>query len=81
MPSQQALAAQDFMAAGDDAVKIIRDIEDRRIAVRHLRVEREKVGRYGIGCRGNKCLLEQFDGAFDPDAPMSEQPALDAHGA
>ncbi len=75
---QQALPAQDFMAAGDDAVKIIGDVEDGGIAVRHLRIEGEQIDRHGIGRRGKVCLIEQLDRPFGPDAPMSEQSALDA---
>ena len=45
---EQALPAQDFVAAGNDAVKIVGDVEDGGIAVGHLRVERQQIGRRSI---------------------------------
>src|SRR5215831_19864369 len=41
---EQSLPAQDLVAAGDHAVEAVGRIEDRRVAVSDLRVERQKLG-------------------------------------
>src|SRR5215469_13196718 len=43
---EQSLAAQDFVATGDHAVEVVGRVEDRRVAVGHLRVERQEFSRY-----------------------------------
>ncbi len=75
---EKPLPAQDLVAAGDDAVEVIRDVEDRRVAVGDLRVERQEIGRHVVGGVGGLDTLEQRDRLLDPHAPMSEQAALDA---
>src|SRR6185295_10270067 len=42
---EQALAAEDFVAAGDYAVEVVGGVEDRGVAVGDLRLQREEVGR------------------------------------
>ena len=37
------MTAQDLVTTRDDAMKVVGDIEDRSIAVGHLRVEREQI--------------------------------------
>ena len=37
------------MAAGDHAVEVVGDVEDRGVAVGHLRVERQQIGRHAVG--------------------------------
>ena len=73
---EQPLPAQDLVAAGDHAVEIVGGVEDRRVAVGGLRVQRQQVGRYFLlGNRGVNAL-EELDRALDPHAPMAEQPPL-----
>ena len=76
---EQPLPAQDLVAAGDHAVEIIGGVEDRRVAVGDLGVERQELDGYFL-CRDRGVnALQQFDRALDPHAPMTEQPAFDAH--
>src|SRR5262249_6436442 len=43
---QQALAAQDFVAAGDHPMEVVGGVEDRRVAVGHLGIERQEFSGY-----------------------------------
>ena len=78
---EQSLPAQDLVAAGDHALETVGRVEDRRVAVGDLRVERHKLGVNLVGGNGSVNVLQQFDRALDPYAPMAEQPAFDAQGA
>jgi hypothetical protein len=46
---QQSLPAQDLMAARDDALEVIGDVEDRRIAIGDLGIQRKEIGAHGQG--------------------------------
>ena len=46
---QQPLPVKNLMAPGDDAMKVVGHIEDRRIAVGHLRVKLEQIAADGAG--------------------------------
>ena len=75
-PFEQALAAQDLVAAGDDAVEIVGDVEDRRVAIGDLGIEREQVGQDRASLDRRVDAHEQLDGAPHPHAPVAEQAAL-----
>ena len=76
-PFQQALAPQDFVAAGDAAPEPVGDVEDRAVAVGDAGIERQKVLVNGAAVDRRADPLQQFDGAPGPDAPVAEQPAAD----
>ena len=61
---EQALAAQDLVAAADHAVEVVGDIEDRRVAVGHL-AKSSASRSAGIGPLVDRRVnaLEQLDGA------------------
>src|SRR5205814_6273023 len=67
---EQSLPAQDLVAAGDHALETVGRVEDRRVAVGDLRVERHKLGVNLVGGNGSVNVLQQFDRALDPYAPM-----------
>src|SRR5947209_17823727 len=78
---EQSLPPQDFVAAGDHAMEIVGRVEDRRVAVGHLSLERQEFSGYLVLGDRRVDALQQLDRPLDPHAPMAEQPALDAHGA
>src|SRR6516165_9371869 len=57
---KQSLPAEDLVATGDDAAKFIGHIEDRRVAIRHLRFELEQIAIDGAGGDRIVNALEQF---------------------
>ena len=73
----QSLPPQDFMAAGDAAVKIVGDIEERAVAVGDAGVERQQVGRQGVLAARGLAHLELLDRARGPHRPVPEQAALE----
>src|SRR5207253_8351884 len=77
---QQSLAAQDFVTAADHAVEVVGDVEDRRVAVGHGRVEREQIGRDGAAFDRRVNAVEQVHRGLDPYTPVPKEAALDADG-
>src|SRR5689334_778420 len=73
----QALAAQDLVAAGDAAVKIVGDVEEGAVAVGDAGIEREQVRGHAVLVPRRLAALELLDGARGPDRPMAEQAALE----
>src|SRR3954471_4629759 len=69
----QSLSPQDFMAAGDAAVKIIADVEERAVAVGNARIERQQVGRQAFAAARGAAHFELPDRARGPYRPVSEQ--------
>src|SRR3569833_743686 len=65
-PCQQSLTAQNFVNPRNAAAELIRRVEDRRIGVRDLRSQRERL-RSGV--------LQQQHGEARPHRPVAEQPA------
>src|ERR1700704_5338101 len=74
---KQTLPPQDFVTAGDAAVKIIDDIEERAVAVGDAGVECQKVRRYRILLPRRAAHLELLDGARGPYRPVAEQAAAE----
>ena len=71
---EQALAAKDFMEAGDAAAEAVGGVEEGGVAVGDINTEAEEVG----GGIGEAAALMQRDGFFSPDRPVTEEPARDA---
>ena len=64
------------MYAGDTAVELIGHIEDRRIGVSELRIERQHLLRHGqVVAMVMFDLVEDLNRALRPDGPLSKQPA------
>src|SRR6266702_5310981 len=74
---EQALPPQDFMAAGDAAVKIIGDVEERAVAIGDAGIERQEIGRHGVVAARGAAHLELLDGALGPYRPVAEQAAAE----
>src|SRR5439155_21050322 len=74
---QQPLPAQDLVATGDAAVEVVRDIEQRAVAIRDLRIERQKLWRHIARLDPGMNALEQLHGRARPYAPVTEQAAPD----
>ena len=60
-------------------MEVVGRVEDRRVAVGHLRVERQEFSGYLVLGDRRVDALQQLDRPLDPHAPMTEQPAFDAH--
>src|SRR5215510_2288682 len=71
---QQALAAQDFVTASDHPMEVVGGVEDRRVAVGHLGVERQEFSGYLVLGDRRVDALQELDRPLDPHAPMAEQP-------
>src|SRR3954468_13683628 len=70
-PLHQSLPPQNFMAAGDAAVKIVGDVEERAVAIGEAGIERQQAGRHGVlGARGlaHYELLDRARGPYRPVA-------------
>src|SRR5688572_8965211 len=76
-PLHQSLPPQDFMAAGDAAVKIVGDVEERAVAIGDAGVERQEIGRHAVLAARRLAHLELLDGARGPYRPVPEQAALE----
>src|SRR5437867_5399091 len=74
---EQALPPQDFMAAGDAAVKIIGDVEERTVAVGDAGVECQEIGRHRVLVARGAAHLELLDRARGPNRPVAEQAAAE----
>src|SRR3954453_9921150 len=72
----QSLPAQDFVAAGDAAVKIVGDVEEGAVAIGDARIQRQQVGGQRTLSPRGTAHLELFYGARGPHRPVPEQPAL-----
>jgi hypothetical protein len=71
---EQTLPPQNLVQPRDAAGEIMRRIKERRIRVGHFRRTRQQFKRLAIGPRGFD-LGQQFDSAFRPHGPMSQQTA------
>src|SRR3954470_977398 len=71
----QALPPQDFVAAGDAAVKIIGDVEEGAVAVRDAGIERQQVGRQAVLAARGAAQFELLYRARGAHRPMPEHPA------
>src|SRR3954469_21412739 len=78
----QSLPPQDFVTAGDAAVKIIGDVEEGAVAVGDARIERQQGGRQVFLAARGAAHLELPYRAPRPHRPVPEQPAanMDAGG-
>src|SRR5882757_3922944 len=78
----QSLPPQNFVAAGDAAVKIIGDVEEGAVAVGDARIERQEGGREAVLAARGAAHLELPDRARRPYRPMPEQATanMDAGG-
>ena len=65
------------MAAGDAAVKIVGDIEERAVAVGDAGIERQQIGRHAVLAARGLAHLELLDRARGPYRPVPEQAALE----
>ena len=76
---EQALAAQDFVNAGNASGELVRGIEERRIGVGQLGAKRQQADRVlaAGGTRGvsrdGVAAPQDLDGALRPDGPLAEQ--------
>ena len=77
---QQPLPAQNFMTAGDDAMKVVGGVEHGGVGVGDLGIERQQRGRNVVCGDRSVNAIKEFDGFLDPDAPVPEQAALDPQG-
>src|SRR5436305_7645194 len=74
---EQPLPPQDFVAAGNAAVKVVGNIEKRAVAVGDARIERQKIGRHRSLVARGAAHLELLDGASGPHRPVAEQSAFE----
>ena len=72
---EQALAAEDFVEAGDAAGETVRGVEEGGIAVGDFVRESEHFRRNRFAL----ALGEQFDGFLRPHGPVAEQSSDDTH--
>src|SRR4051812_29844355 len=71
----QALAAQDFMTAGDAAMKIVGDVEQRAVAIGDASIERQQVGGQSVLAPRGAAHLELLYRARGPHRPVPQQAA------
>src|SRR5215218_8302511 len=76
-PLHQSLPPQDFVTAGDAAVKIVGDIEERAVAVGDAGIERQQIGGHAVLAARGLAHLELPDRARGPYRPVPEQAALE----
>src|ERR1019366_1282831 len=74
---QQPLPPQNFVTAGDAAVKIIGDVEEGAVAVGNAGIERQEIGRHRRLVARGAAHLELLDGARGPYRPVAEQAAAE----
>src|SRR5713226_10612202 len=70
---EQSLPPQNLMTAGDAAVKIVGDVEERAVAVGNAGVERQEIRWHRVLVARGAAHLELLDGVFGPHRPMAEQ--------
>ena len=72
---QQALAAEDFVEAGDAAGETVRGVEEGGVAVGDFirELEHFRRNRHAVAIR------EEFDGFLCPHGPVAEQSSDDTH--
>src|SRR5437879_1549574 len=73
----QALPPQDFVTAGDAAVKIVGDVEEGAVAIGDAGVERQQFSRQSVLVAGGLAGFELLDRARGPYRPVAEQAAAD----
>src|ERR1700730_13369922 len=71
----QSLPPQDFVTAGDAAMKIVGDVEERAVAVGDARIERQQVGGQVFAAARGAAHLELLYCSRCPHRPMAEQSA------
>src|ERR1035437_2930848 len=74
---QQPLPPQNFVTAGDAAVKIIGDVEEGAVAVGNAGIERQEIGRDRRLVARGAAHLELLDEARGPYRPVAEQAAAE----
>src|SRR5712664_2946320 len=74
---QQPLPPQNFVTAGDAAVKIVGDVEKRAVAVGDAGIESEQIGGDAVLVARGAAHLELLDGVRGPHRPMAEQTAAE----
>src|SRR5260221_13860469 len=75
---EQSLAAEDFVEACDAAFEGVGGVEEGGVGIGDLDVEVEE-GEGNRGADGSELAgLEDLDGLFGPDAPVTEEDAYDA---
>src|ERR1700722_1869447 len=76
-PLHQTLPPQDFMTAGDAAVKIIGDIKKSAVAIGDAGIERQQVRRHGALAPRGPAHLKLPDRPRTPYRPVAEQAATE----
>src|SRR5690606_29954793 len=76
---EQPLATQDLVAAGDAAMEIIRNVEERAVAVGDAGIKGKKIGGNRILAGFFAAAVEDLDRALGPDRPVAEKAALETH--
>ena len=71
----QPLPPQDLMAAGDAAVEIVGDVEERAVAIGDAGIERQQVAGTAVLAARGLAHLGLLDRARRPDRPVAEQAA------
>src|SRR5450631_587154 len=74
---EQSLPPQNFVTAGDAAVKIVGDVEECAVAVGNAGIECQEIGGHRVLVARGAAHLELPDGAFGPHRPMAEQAAAE----
>ena len=74
---KQALAAEDFVDAGEAAGKGVRGVEDGGVHVRERGVAVQPGGVEAGAGAGALDVGEEADGGVRADAPLAEEPAVD----
>src|SRR5262249_56466789 len=70
---EQSLPAQDFVAARDHAMKAVGRVEDRGVAVGHLRVERQEFSGYLVLGDRRVDAIHKLDRTLAPFPQYSPQ--------
>src|SRR5882757_6982473 len=71
----QSLPPQNFVTAGDAAVKIVGDVEEGAVAVGDARIERQQVGGQAVLAARGAAHFELLYCGGGPHRPMPEQSA------
>src|SRR5450755_1014125 len=74
---KQSLPPQNFVTAGDAAVKIMGNIKESAVAVSNAGIQRQEIGRYHRLVLRGAAHLELFYGARRPHRPVAEQAAAE----
>src|SRR5882724_5770985 len=74
---QQPLTPQNFVAAGDAAVKIVGNVKKCAVAVGDAGIESEQIGGHRVLVARGAAPLELLHGARGPYRPVAEQAATE----